>query len=209
VNFKKLTLGGTIVGASVIALSGVAFAHDATLTGRTDCRPTGKEWAITWTVSNDYKTAVNISGVVNGEVGAHGSKTFDTQRTLVPASQESYTGTIHEVWPDEFSGNDSATVHRPEECVPETTTTSVQETTTVPETTTSVPVTTVPASSPPVGKVTTTTGTPASIVQTHVESKTTLPATGADHTERNVLSLLAVVASGIVLTILGRRRSHA
>jgi LPXTG-motif cell wall-anchored protein len=194
---RRVALVTGVIAAVVMGLALPASAHSASLSGSTVCF--NGDHLVTWHITNSSQTSTLLMTVssIEAHVGAtpysvtgyssplaKGASTDGTS-TVPGGVAGTITATLHTTWPDGITDTDTANVTLQDNCVPPTTTTTVEETTTttVPETTTTVPettttapetTTTVPETTTTVEETTTTTVPDTTTSSTAVQGTTTL-----------------------------------
>jgi len=184
-----LALGITVGGASM------ASAHASQITGTSVCQNDGT-YTVTWKVANDFnspETVSYVSKVGGGTIAglpANIAASPSTPYKFASVTQSGIAGnahnaglTVHGVWGDGYSQNDSGSVNLAGNCTPVVTTTTTTippttTTTTVPPTTTTLPTTTttVPVTTTTTTVPVTTTTVPVTVPETTVPAETTTTA---------------------------------
>jgi hypothetical protein len=165
-------LAGAFLGmAGAVAIAAPASAHSPSVTGTATCvdAATG-DWTIDWKVGNDHELRAFVRDIqldpqleLTGKlsepyhiVPRHSADRFPALQ--VPGSTEvtdpattSVTMKVWLVWTDRYTNIDpaQATVSRPQECTPPTTTPPTTPPTTTPTTTPTTPPTTTPPTTTP------------------------------------------------------------
>lgn len=182
-NIKHLLIVTLVAVAAFLGFGvGTALAHATVITGTSACQTDGT-YTVTWKVANDYNSPETVTyvsktggGTVTGlpaNIAASPNqpyKSVNVTQSGIAGNAHSASLTVHGVWGDNYSQNDTGTVTLAGNCVPVVTTT----TTTVPPTTTTVPPTTMPPTTTTTPPTTTppTTTTPTTVPQ----ETTTTPA---------------------------------